>query len=63
MSNKSTYYIATNDGRKHYDTNDNRFYTFDWTPTLDTLEECEATIANNPDQFADCHIVNNNESI
>ena len=60
MKTPSTFYIWNTKTDENYDTNENRFYGANWEPELEEKSYLETVMANNPEKFENCIIVDKN---
>lgn len=56
MENIEIYFIVNPTTGKHYDTLDERFYSFAWERTFDSKKYLETLMVNNPEKFEGCII-------
>jgi hypothetical protein len=59
MSN-ATFYIWNTKTDESFDTNENRFYGSNWEVELEEKSYLESVMANDPERFIDCKIVDIN---
>jgi len=53
----AVFYIWNTKTDENFDFNENRFYSNSWTPELEEKSYLETLIANNPEKFENCIIV------
>lgn len=56
----STFYIWNTKTDESFDTNENRFYSASWDVELEEKNYLETVIANYPEKFENCIIVDRN---
>lgn len=56
----STFYIWNTQTDESFDTNEMRFYSNSWEVELEEKSYLETVIANHPEKFENCIIVNKN---
>lgn len=59
----STFYIWNTQTDESFDTNEMRFYSNSWEVELEEKSYLKTVIANHPEKFENCIVVNKNETI
>jgi hypothetical protein len=60
MKTPSTFYIWNTKTDESFDTNEMRFYSASWEVELEEKGYLETVMANNPEKFENCIIVDKN---